>query len=307
MNEACIYTVANKASQEEFANLVFSIRGSGCSLDIILIPFGGEPIVDPGLLAQVKVLPVSSFPPEGIEFLAELGSVLRCNPGFLRRFLAFFGPYQKFIYTDNDIVALSNWEYFIQKLDFFDLVHADEEYTTCGRFNFRDPRALELDFGNHALESAITAGHFAARKSDLFVDSFPAALSWIKEHADSCFLHDQTLMHVASLLGGWRCLNLCKPPHSWLSSWSGDYLGSLDIIQKVQHGNRISHLHFSGGPIGAHEQPIDELLLSCLTARQRLLKYLVCSTKSLLGWNSIHRIISKVKRRINCRVLKRPS
>jgi hypothetical protein len=299
MKDACIYTVANKSSQEEFANLVYSIRTSGCNLDIVLIPFGGKPIDDARLLSQVEVFPVESFPREGLDFIAKLGSVLECSPGFLRRFLAFFGPYQKFIYTDNDIVALSNWKYFIEQLDSFDLVHADMEYSTLGKYNFKDPNVLESNFGVHAHQAAITAGHFAARKSDLFIVSLLKGLSWMSTHADSCCLHDQTLMHVASLCGRWKCLNLCKPPHHWLSSWAGDYMNTLDLIQKIQLGRSISHLHYSGGPIGSFEQPVDELLLSCLSSRQRLRKQMVCSIKSLSGLNLVHHAVAKVKRRLD--------
>jgi hypothetical protein len=296
MKEACIYTVANKSSQEEFANLIYSVRASGCGLDIVLIPFGGKPIDDESLLSQVKLFSVESFPRQGIDFIAELGSLLECPHGYLRRFLSFFGPYQRFIYTDNDIVALANWEYFIEQLDSFDLVHADMEYTTLGKYNFKDSSVLECHFGNHAHEAAITAGHFAARKSDLFIESFFQGLAWMADHSDTCNLHDQTLMQVASLCGNWKCLNLCKPPHNWLSSWAGDYKNSLDIIHSIQRSGHISHLHYSGGPIGAFEQPIDELLLSCLPPRQRLLKQLFCGIQSLSGLNLFYNLFRRFKR-----------
>jgi hypothetical protein len=298
MNQACIYTVANKASQCEYSNLIHSIRSSGCTLDIVLIPFGGKPIDNYNILSQVKVIPLESFPPEGIDLLMSMGKVLRCPSGFLRRFLAFYGPYEKFIYTDNDIVALTNWQIFIDQLHSYDLVHADKEYTTRSRYNFKTPCCIESSFGIQAHNAAITAGHFAARKSSDFIASLYLALTWISENSAHCFLHDQTLIQLALLISSINCLNLCKPPHNWLSSWSGDYHNTLHLIQQIQQGKPISHIHFSGGPIGAFEQPIDELLLAHLSPHQRLVKQTICGTKSLCGWNKSHRFYKRLKRRL---------
>jgi hypothetical protein len=273
MTKSCIYLIANKKSQRDFLNLVYSIKASGCKLDINLIPFGGEPISKKCLPSGIEICNEGDFSREAITFVDLLQKHLKCPRGFLLRFLPFFGKYDHFIYSDNDIVALCDWNELIDPLYDYDLVHADQEFKTGGRYNFFTPSIPELEFGPTFHQAAITAGHFAAKKSTFFLDSIHASLEWMIRNQSACILHDQTLMHLAIFLGGLRTLNLCKPPHQWLSSWAGDYTNTLELIQLLQQGNHISHLHYSGGPTGLFENPIDELLLSSLshTSRHQLL------------------------------------
>lgn len=299
MTAGAIYLVANRRSETECANLVHSIRASGCKLDIVLIPFDMDGVSSPSLLREVVVMHPQDFPAEGREFVESLRSVLAyCPEGFLRRFLAFFGPYERFIYSDNDIVALCDWSELLGYLDEHDLVHADEEYTTAGRFNFRSPGVCEAAFGKGSLERALTAGHFAAKRSAIFPDAMRKALEWMCDNADACYLQDQTLMHIAALIGDWNCLNLCKPPHNWLSSWAGDYANTLVLLQKIQAGRRISHLHYSGFATAELSRPVDELLLSSLEPRQRLLAVTLAGARELTGIGAFQRTKAKVKRRL---------
>lgn len=298
MTAAAIYLVANRRSERDCANLVHSIRASGCKLDIVLIPFDAKGVISPSLLSEVVVMPPRDFPTEGRQFAESLRSVLGyCPEGFLRRFLAFFGPYQRFIYSDNDVVALCDWTELVGYLDEYDLVHADEEYTTGGRFNFRSPGVCEAAFGKGSLERALTAGHFAARRSAIFPDSMRNAVEWMRANADACYLQDQTMMHIAALIGNWRCLNLCKPPNNWLSSWAGDYKNTLEVIQRIQHGRRISHLHYSGGPTGRLTRAIDELQLSTLGGRARLKALTLAGACELSGLNMTRTLMGKFKRK----------
>lgn len=298
MSSSAIYVVANGRSERDCANLVRSVRSSGCTLDIVLIPFDDEPLHDPALLKEVVEMTPQDFPAEGREFIDSLRGVLgHCPAGFLRRFLAFFGPYERFIYSDNDVVALCDWSKLLGYLDEYDLVHADEEYTTGGRFNFRSPGVCETAFGKGSLERALTAGHFAARRSSIFSDSMRKALEWMRDNADACYLQDQTMMHIGALMGNWNCLNLCKPPHNWLSSWAGDYKNTLEVIQRIQHGRRISHLHYSGGPTGSLTRAIDELQLSTLGGRERLKALTLAGACELSGLNMTRTLMGKFKRK----------
>jgi len=257
-----IYLVANLKSQEMCESLIRSIRDSGCSLPVRLIHFGGEAIRSSYVLSQVELLRYDDFPEEARLFIAELREVLTdCPMGYLYRYLAWFSDWDEFIYSDNDIVALCDWETLFGYLEGYDLVHADEEYRTGGKFNYYKPESVQAIFGEPALESAITAGHIVVKRSVKMVEDITAAVKWFKKHPDIPKKHDQALMHIASLLGHWKMLNLCKPPHSWLSTWAGDYMNPLHIIHRVQIGNaKISHLHYSGR-VPRGDKPIDVLLL----------------------------------------------
>jgi len=301
-----IYLVANKKSQELCFNLIYSIRESGCNLPIRLIHFGGEKINSLYILKQVEFLYYEDFPLEAKQLITNLSSVLTdCPLGFLYRYLAWFSDWDEFIYSDNDIVALCNWETLFDHLSGFDVVHADEEYTTNGRYNYTKPEIIQLLFGINALESAITAGHIVVKRNSGMVNDINNAIVWFNQNSGIAKKHDQSLLHIASLLGDWRVLNLCKSPHNWLSSWAGDYKNSLQIIQHIQNKNvNISHLHYSGSsPKG--DLAIQDLLLSAKNDDERLIKLSIVSLNFLSGYQKASGFFLKLRRFYNTRFSKR--
>ncbi|MEZ7503912.1 hypothetical protein [Flavobacterium sp. Arc2] len=327
-----IVLVANLKSQWYCENLIYSIRKSGCRLPIRLIHFGGAPINSKKILDEVEFMTVDDFPEEAKVFIANLRSVLTdCPMGFLYRFLAWFSDWDEFIYSDNDIVALMNWERLFDYTEGYDLVHADEEYTTQGIFNYLIPNKIEELFGKGSLSTAITAGHILIKKNPKMIADMNAAVEWFKQYPEIPKKHDQSLLHIATQLGEWKLLNLCKPPYNWLSSWSGDYKNSLDLIQAIQ-GNEerrsisfrswyatlsdenkkqyekqslkeyknasISHLHYSGrGRLGS--QPIDDLMFSSQTDENRMMGFFKIQLADMFYITFIKNQVNRVKRYLN--------
>lgn len=326
-----IVLVANLKSQWYSENLIYSIRKSGCELPIRLIHFGGEKINSQYILKEAEFLTVEDFSEEARNFIHNLRSVLtECPMGFLYRFLAFFSDWDEFIYTDNDIVALMNWERLFEFSEDYDLVHADTEYTTCGIHNYILPEKVKEIFGSESLNSAITAGHILVKKSQKMIDDMNAAIDWFKQNPEIPKKHDQSLLHIASLLGDWKMLNLCKAPFNWLSSWSGDYINTLDLIHAIQGGYKqntesyqfwysqlseeaqktidkqsssfaldvpISHLHYSGrGRLGS--ESIDDLMYSSQTDKERMMSLYKVQSSDLFYITYIRNQSKRVKRRL---------
>ena len=301
-NQTCkrgIYLVANRHSGAECNNLIASIRRSGCHLPIRVIPYGGSPMVLDPRWDVVKFLSLSEFPVEGRAFLAELeGRIRQCNPGHLRRFLCWFGEFDEFLYSDNDVVALMNLEELFPYLEDYEIVHADEEFTTGGKFNMERPDRFEELMGAGTLQAAVTAGHFLCRRSPRHPADLLSGIVWMEAHPEVPIWNDQTLLYVTLVLAQWRVLNLCKPPHGWASSWAGDYKNTLDLIRTMQVERRpISHLHYSGG-IATGTEPIDELLLTSLPVKERNLKLLRALLWQASGLRVIERQIRRVKHKI---------
>ena len=327
-----IVLVANLKSQWYCENLIFSIRKSGCQLPIRLINFGGEPVNSKKILDEVEFLKVDDFSEDAKVFINNLRSVLTdCPIGFLYRFLAWFSDWDEFIYSDNDIVALMNWERLFDFAKGYDVVYADEEYTTQGIFNYLLPNKIEEIFGDGSLSTAITAGHLLVKKNPKMITDMNAAVDWFKLNPDIPRKHDQSLLHIATLIGDWKLLNLCKPPFNWLSSWSGDYKNSLELIQAIQgceerktasfkswfasltDENRkpyeqrsllknekvsISHLHYSGrGRIGP--EAIDDFMFSSQSNETRMMRFLKVQIADLLYITYIKGQIKRVKRYLN--------
>ena len=295
-----IYLVANYKSQNLCENLIYSIRECNCQLPIRVIHFGGKKITSSYILSNVEYLFKEDFPKEAIDFVTQISKVLTdCPEGFLLRFLAFFHDWDEFLYSDNDIVALTNWNRLFEYTENYDLIHADEEYTTIGRFNYDKPAKIIEQFGKDALETAITAGHFVIKRKAEFIENMYSAISWYKENFGVAKKHDQAFLHIASLIGNWKMLNLCKPPHNWMSSWSGDYKNTLNLIANLNDiGKRvISHIHYSGStPKG--NLPIQDLLMSNIMPQMRLNRYGIIWVKEFLLINKILLYTKKVKKRV---------
>jgi hypothetical protein len=224
-----------------------------------------------------------------------------------------------------------NWERLFEFTEGYDLVHADEEYTTFGVYNYLEPKKIEEIFGTGSLSTAITAGHMLVKKNQKMIADMNAAVEWFTINPEIPKKHDQSLLHIAALLGDWKLLNLCKPPHNWLSTWSGDYKNSLDLIQALQgaeerktvsfktwssnsteeNKNRygqqssaqavkpsITHLHYSGrGRLGS--DPIDDLMFSSQTNEKRMMLFFKIQSADLFGITYIKGQIKRVKRYLN--------
>jgi hypothetical protein len=295
-----IYLVANRRSEAQCNNLIDSIRRCGCRLPIRVIPYGGSPAVQDAGWEDVEPLAIADFSSEGLAFVKELQTrIPQCSPGHLRRFLCWFGEFDEFLYSDNDIVALMNWEELFPWLENHDVVHADCEFTTGGKFNLREPRRFEELMGEGSIEAALTAGHFLCRRSSRHPADLLVGLAWMEAHREALIWHDQTLLHVTLVLAKWRALNLCRPPHNWASSWAGDYKDVLELVRTIQVERRpISHMHFSGR-IGNGTRPIDELLWSSLTPKQRNRQQLRALLRQALGFEAINRQWDRVRRKMD--------
>lgn len=327
-----IVLVANLKSQWYCENLIYSIRESGCTLPIRLIHFGGDPVNSKFILDEVEFLTIDDFSEEAKAFITNLRSVLTdCPMGFLYRFLAWFSHWDEFIYSDNDIVALMNWEHLFEYTAGYDLVHSDEEYTTGGIFNYDHPEQIEQIFGKGVMNSAMTAGHIVVKINKKMIADINLAVNWFKEYPELPKKHDQSLLHIASLLGNWKILNLCKSQFNWLSTWSGDYKNSLDLIHAIQGGYTqntnsykiwnsklsdedktkysqqsisrssnvlISHLHYSGrGFIG--NESIDDLMFSNQTNKKRMMSLYKIQSSDLFYITYIKNQSKRITKKLN--------
>jgi hypothetical protein len=295
-----IYLVANRRVERHVANLIYSIRRSGCALPIVLIPFNDDLPTDRRVTEAVTLMPVESFPAEGRALVGELSRLWpRTAVGLFRRFLAWYGPFDEFIYTDNDIVALGDWAPYLDALDGFDLVHADQEYTTGGKYNYPDPPAIKRELGAGALDSLLTAGHFAARKKEGITAVFERTIAWIRQHPDISGEHDQAFLHLAILLGPLRAQNLCRT-QQWPGTWAGNYRNALDVVQAAQGPGRLLQLHFSGGMSGGYAATEDFLYADCTnTERMRHL-----TAAAFQHWSGLHYLRGQLARGLKRRLLK---
>jgi len=292
-----IYLVTNRRSEREAANLVYSLRRTGCRLPIALIPFDDHVPTHPRLLAETTRMDVASFPQECRTLLAQIHELWpESNGGLFRRMLAWYGPFDEFIYTDNDIVALGDWTPYFDHLDGYDLVHGDKEYTTGGIFAYRQPATVVEAFGPAALDSLYTTGHFASRKNPEMTRIFTATIDWLRAHPDVAYRVDGSLLHLAVLVGKLRIKNLCQAPEDWPSPWAGDYRNALDVVQTSQRGKPLLQIHYSGGYPDGYEAR-DEFCFSDCTDTERLRRLLWTAVRYWSGAHFLKKVWSRLKHR----------
>ena len=287
-----IYLVANRRSEREAANLVHSLRQAGCRWPIALIPFDDDLPTHPRLRAETTLLDLKSFPREALELLGQIAALWpKSRPGLFRRMLAWYGPFDEFIYSDNDIVALGDWTPYLDRLGVADLLHADVEYTTGGIFAYKKPVVVVESFGPAALDSVFTTGHFASHKNPDITSIFSATIAWLRDHPGVAHEVDGSFLHLAVLVGSLRVTNLCQPPDDWASPWAGDYRNALEVAQAARRG-KLLQLHYSGWiPDGYLAR--EEFLFSDLTDSERMRRLIGAA---LGRWSGLHYLNGKFKR-----------
>jgi hypothetical protein len=266
------------------------LRQAGCAWPIALIPFDDDVPTDPRLLAETTILNLEKFPREAIDLLAQIGRLWpKSRLGLFRRLLAWYGPFDEFIYTDNDIVALGDWTVYFDRLAGADLVHADWEYKTVGIFAYAKPEIVVEKFGPAALDSLFTTGHFASRKKPEMTAIFSQTIAWLRENPGVAFEVDGPLLHLAMLVGSQRVVNLCREPDHLPSPWAGDYRNALEVAQAASRGLR--KLHYSGWtPDGYYAR--EEFTHSNLTDAARLRRMLGAA---LYHWSGLFYLNGKFK------------
>ena len=279
-----IYLVANRRCEREAAQLVFSLRRAGCALPIALIPFDDDPPVHPRLRSETTYLRLADFPEESRALLGRIAELWPASrAGLFRRLLAWWGPFDQFIYSDNDILALADWSPFFDRLGDNDFLHADMEYTTQGVYAYKKPEAVREKFGPAALDSLLTTGHYASRKKPEITAALAAAVPWLRANPGVAHEVDGAFIHLAVLVGGLRVRNLCRAPDHWPSPWAGDYRNALDVVQAAQRGPLLQ-LHYSGwNPDGYDAR--EELYFSEDTNVQRMRRHV---RAAFMHWSGLH-------------------
>ncbi|MCE0496939.1 MAG: hypothetical protein LV481_03215 [Methylacidiphilales bacterium] len=294
-----IYLVANRRAEREAAHLVFSLRRAGCTLPIALIPFDDDPPVHPRLRTETKYLSMADFPEESRALLGQIAELWPASrAGLFRRLLAWWGPFDEFIYSDNDIVALADWSPFFDRLGDNDFLHADMEYATDGVYAYKKPEIVREKFGPAALDSVFTTGHYVSRKKPEITTALAATVPWLRANPGVAHEVDGAFIHLAVLVGGLRIKNLCKAPENWPSPWAGSYRNALDVAQTAQRG-LLFQIHYSGwNPDGYHSR--EEFYFSEDTSVQRMRRLI---RVVLTHWSGLHCLRTKIwnglKRRIS--------
>jgi Mannosyltransferase putative len=172
--------------------------------------------------------------------------------GMHRRFCAFDGPFDKFIYLDADILAMNSLEPFFNQLDRSDWVVYDYQYKDPSHvYNLQSPNLSKI-FPQTRVESEIfCAGLYASKRGVFDQERCNWLLSKMQAgEAEILYMNapDQTILNYMVMRSGISNYNFSRhlPP----SEQTGCCVTSPHFEAKDQilydKGNRLIYLHYIG-------------------------------------------------------------
>ncbi|MCD8486540.1 MAG: sugar transferase [Desertifilum sp.] len=172
--------------------------------------------------------------------------------GSHRRFCAFDGPFDKFVYMDADILLLDTLDLIFAKLDEYDCVTYDFQfYHPEFVYNVQSPKLLEV-FDENRLRNEIFCAGFYASKRGLFGE---AERRWLIEQLQAGEAeifkttgHDQPVANYMFMRTNKRICNLSHVLPEGTAT--GCTVTSKHFEEKdhalYDNGNRVTYLHYVG-------------------------------------------------------------
>jgi lipopolysaccharide biosynthesis glycosyltransferase len=172
--------------------------------------------------------------------------------GMHRRFCAFDGPFDKYIYLDADTLVLNSLAPIFQQLDNHDFVVYDFQYKDPSHvYNVDSPQLLNV-FSNARINYEIfCAGMYASKKGLFDSAKCDFLLSQLQAgDADILYMNapDQTILNYMVMRSGISCYNFAH--YLPEEEVTGCCVTSPHFEEKNQlvydKGNRLTYLHYIG-------------------------------------------------------------
>jgi hypothetical protein len=248
-----IVTLANKSTELEFRAMERSLRATGCTLPLQVIPYD-ESRFD---------LPTNANWLEDDRLFGWLAGK-KCNPAMRRYVVLTLSNYQV---ADTDIIFIANPEDALRGFDGF-VVCCTEWRKADWTYVESSKRVFES--GSSVWKSKVfNSGQFAC-SHQLYTDEELTAACEHSENRACCLeypLHEQPGLNLLVALKSPKLTNLTLPPYSWPSSWAGDYEGDFRRLWDTQAAKPYL-VHYAGRVLD-WDLPINELFYDYLTRAER--------------------------------------
>ncbi|MDJ0732742.1 MAG: sugar transferase [Nostocaceae cyanobacterium] len=171
--------------------------------------------------------------------------------GMHRRFCAFDGIFDKFIYLDADILILNSLEYIFQQLNHHDFVVYDFQYKDPSHvYNINSEKLLNI-FPNSRIQNQIfCAGLYAGKKGLFDIERRNYLLSLLPEEAEILYMNapDQTILNYMVMRSDIRSYNFAH--HLPASARTGCCVTSPHFQDRnhilYDRDNPLTYLHYIG-------------------------------------------------------------
>jgi hypothetical protein len=172
--------------------------------------------------------------------------------GMHRRFCAFDGPFDRFIYMDADTLLLSPVDFIFEQLERHDWVVYDFQYKDPTHVYTVDSPQIATVFGADRVAAEIFCAGFYASKSGLFDQAQQDGLIDQLRQGDAAVLYpmapDQTILNYMAMRSAHSIYNFAL--HLPNGQKTGNSVTSLHFEERdhllYDRGNRLTYLHYIG-------------------------------------------------------------
>jgi hypothetical protein len=174
--------------------------------------------------------------------------------GAHRRFCAFDGPFDKFIYLDADTLVMNSLAPVFEKLDSYDFVVYDFQYKDVSKiYNTKSPKLLQV-FDQKRIDTEIFCSGFYGTKRDIFDAQKRDWLIDQLQNGEAEILYEgageQPLLNYMVMRSGLSTYNfanqLPENQRTGCSATSKHFEEKDHIL--YDKGNRLTYLHYIGVP-----------------------------------------------------------
>ena len=253
-----IYIVANNRVADNAIALLNSIRTYDPNTAIFLIPFDDnyQDLANTvAKLHNVQLFPDLSLFENFTQTIAEIfDRDFLALPNKMRKLVAWFGPLDKFLYIDTDIIVFEKISEVLDHLETSDFLCCDYHYSGRGLQDIFSPFVKEQGlFTTEQLSDVFNSGFWASKKGAISQEQMYQLLTECSQHREyfdfSRQTTDQPILNYIVLKSMPKRLNLVKLGDSIPGSWAGSKHFEQKDRVLYDRGQRLMYLHWAGTPM----------------------------------------------------------
>ena len=253
-----IYIVANDRVGENAIALLNSIRLYDPDIDIFLIPFdeNHQDIANTlNKLHQVKLFPDLDFLEQLTQKIATIfDRDFLALPNKMRKLVTWFGPLEKFLYIDTDIIVFEKLSKVLEHLETADFLCCDYHHSGRGLKDIFSPVIQEKSiFTETELADVFNSGFWGSKKGAISESRLYELLTDCANHREyfdfSRQTTDQPILNYIVLKSMPQRLNLVKLDANVPGSWAGSKHFEQKDAVLYDRGKRLMYLHWAGTPM----------------------------------------------------------
>jgi len=253
-----IYIVANNRVADNAIALLNSIRAYDPDVNIFLIPFDENYQNIANTIAKlhnVKLFPNLALLENFTQKIADIfDRDFLALPNKMRKLVAWFGPLDKFLYIDTDIIVFEKISEVLERLEAADFLCCDYHHLGRGLKDIFSPLVTEQNiFTTEQLADVFNSGFWASKKGTISKNRMYELLADCARHREyfdfSRQTTDQPILNYIVLQSMPKRLNLVKLADNVPGSWAGSkHFEEKDRIL-YDRGQRLMYLHWAGTPM----------------------------------------------------------